>query len=62
MRPIWVSCTRSSLPPAQVDPVLAAVGLLAIAGGGAVYAYASRFRAPGMGSPKTGADQGDDDG
>ena len=53
---------RASLPASEIDPVLAVVGLLAIAGGGAVYAYASRFRAPGMGSPKTGEDEGGDDG
>ena len=53
---------RASAPPSEVDPVLAVLGLLAIAGGGVVYAYASRFRAPGMGSPKTGEDEGGDDG
>ena len=53
---------RASAPPAEVDPVLAVLGLLAIAGGGAVYAYASRFRAPGMGTSKNDDDQGPDNG
>ena len=53
---------RASLPASEIDPVLAVVGLLAIAGGGAVYAYASRFRAPGMGTSKNDDDQGPDNG
>ena len=53
---------RASLPASEVDPVLAIVGLLAIAGGGLVYAYASRFRAPGMGTSKNADDQGPDNG
>ena len=53
---------RATLPPSEVDPVLTAVGLLAIAGGGVVYAFASRFRAPGMGTSKNDDDQGADNG
>ena len=53
---------RASLPAAEIDAPLAVLGLLAIAGGGAVYAFAARFRAPGMGTPKPGDDEGRDDG
>ena len=53
---------RASLPASEIDPVLTAVGLLAIASGGLVYAYASRFRAPGMGTSKNDDDQGPDNG
>ena len=53
---------RASAPPGEVDPLLAAVGLLAIAAGGLVYAYASRFRAPGMGTSKPDGDEEGDDG
>ena len=53
---------RATLPPAEIDPVLTTVGLLAIAGGGVVYAFASRFRAPGMGTPKPDGAEGDGDG
>ena len=53
---------RASLPASEVDPILAVVGLAAIAGGGLVYAYASRFRAPGMGTSKNDDDQGPDNG
>lgn len=57
-----VATRRASAPPSEIDPVLAAVGLASIAAGGVVYAYASRFRAPGMGTSKNGDDQGDDNG
>lgn len=53
---------RASLPASEIDPFLAVLGLAAIAGGGLVYAYASRFRAPGMGTSKNGDDQGSDNG
>jgi hypothetical protein len=53
---------RASAPPSEIDPILAVVGLAAIALGGVVYAYASRFRAPGMGTSKNGDDQGDANG
>jgi len=53
---------RASVPASEVDPVLALLGLLAIAAGGGVYAFASRFRAPGMGTPKTDDDQDADNG
>mgnify|MGYP006977847276 CR=1 FL=1 len=53
---------RATLPAAEIDPVLALLGLLGIAGGGAVYAFASRFRAPGMGTPKPDDDERGDNG
>jgi hypothetical protein len=53
---------RATAPPSEIDPLLAVLGLLAIAAGGGVYAFAARFRAPGMGTPKTDDDQGADDG
>jgi hypothetical protein len=53
---------RATAPPSEIDPVLAVVGLAAIAAGGGVYAFAARFRAPGMGTPKPDDDEGPDDG
>ena len=53
---------RASLPASEVDPVLAILGLLSIVGGAAVYAFAARFRAPGMGTPKPDDDEGGDNG
>jgi len=48
---------RASAPPEEIDPVLALFGLLLIAGGGAIYAFSGRFRAPGMGTTNNGDDQ-----
>jgi hypothetical protein len=48
---------RASAPPEEIDPVLAILGLLLIAGGGAIYAFSGRFRAPGMGTTKNGDDE-----
>jgi len=48
---------RASAPPEEIDPVLALLGLFLIAGGGAIYAFSGRFRAPGMGTTKNGDDQ-----
>lgn|GEM_PF-2028656 len=48
---------QASVPIDQVNPWLAALGLLAILGGGATYAYASRFRAEGMRKDKDAADE-----
>ena len=45
---------RASATPDEIDPVLALLGLLMIAGGGALYAFSGRFRAPGMGTTKNG--------
>ena len=53
---------RASAPPSEIDPLLAVLGLLAIAAGGGVYAFAARFRAPGMGTPKPDDDEASDDG
>lgn len=43
---------RATAPPAEVDPILTLVGLGLIVGGAAVFAFAARFRAPGMGTDK----------
>jgi hypothetical protein len=44
---------RASAPADEIDPLLALLGLLLIAGGGALYAFSGRFRAPGMGTTKS---------
>lgn len=41
----------------NVDPILALLGLACIAGGGMLYAFASRFRARGMGNAKERTDE-----
>jgi len=43
---------RASVPLRDIDPALALLGLFLIAGGGALYAFSGRFRAPGMGTTK----------
>jgi hypothetical protein len=43
---------RASADLEEVNPLLAVLGLLAILGGGAVYAFSTRFRAEGMGKDK----------
>ena len=43
---------RASASVGEVDPLLALLGLALIAGGGALYAFSGRFRAPGMGTTK----------
>lgn len=43
---------RASLPLAQVDPIVAILGLMSILAGAAIYAYSTRFRAEGMGKDK----------
>jgi hypothetical protein len=53
---------RARLPIGEVDPVLAFLGLGLIAAGGVIYAFASRFRAPGMGTDKDGESEEPDDG
>jgi len=57
-----VATRRATAPPSQVDPVLAVGGLAAIAAGAAVYAFGSRFLAPGMRTTKPDDDEGDADG
>ena len=53
---------RATLSLDRVDPALAVLGLACIAGGAAVYAFASRFRAEGMGKDKDDEDESLDDG
>ena len=48
--------------PADVNGPLAVLGLALIAAGAAVYAFATRFRAPGMGKAKDATDEATDDG
>ena len=48
---------RASATLTEVDPVLALLGLFLIAGGGALYAFSGRFRAPGMGTTKNDEDE-----
>ncbi len=48
--------------PSEVDAALALLGLALIAGGGAVYVFGSRFRAPGMGKAKDRSDEPSSDG
>jgi len=57
-----VATQRASLPPNRIDAPLAVLGVALIGGGGAVYAFASRFRAEGMGRDKSGADEPPGDG
>jgi len=53
---------RASVPASAVNPYLAVGGLAAIAAGGLVYAFASRFRTRGMGKDKDDADESTDNG
>lgn len=53
---------RASLPASAVDPTLAVLGLVLIALGAVIYAFASRFRAPGMGTDKEDDEQATTDG
>jgi hypothetical protein len=57
-----VATQRATLPTGEVDPLAGLLGVGLIAGGAAVYAFASRFRAEGMGKDKEQADEGTDDG
>jgi hypothetical protein len=57
-----VATQRASVPASRIDPVLGTLGLASILGGALVYAYATRFRAEGMGKDKTEGDEPDDDG
>lgn len=51
------STQQASVPVDQINPWLAALGILAILGGGATYAYATRFRAEGMRKDKDATDE-----
>jgi hypothetical protein len=53
---------RASAPADEIDPLLALLGLLLIAGGGALYAFSGRFRAPGMGTTKNDETERSDNG
>lgn len=53
---------RATAPPSEVNVPLAVAGLLSIGLAAAVYAFSTRFRAPGMGKPKDESDQGPDNG
>jgi hypothetical protein len=52
---------RASAPADEINPLLALLGLFLIAGGGALYAFSGRFRAPGMGTTKADETEGSDD-
>lgn len=53
---------RASAPADEINPLLALLGLLLIAGGGALYAFSGRFRAPGMGTTKSDETEESNDG
>jgi hypothetical protein len=53
---------RASASVGEIDPLLALLGLFLIAGGGAMYAFSGRFRAPGMGTTKTDEAESPDNG
>ncbi len=57
-----VATDRATAPLSEVDPVLSVLGLLSFVAGAAIYAFGTRFRADGMGNPKTDADEPSDDG
>ena len=48
---------RATLPPAQVDPVVAIAGVVVIVVGAATYAFSTRFRTAEMGKSKDDADE-----
>lgn len=48
--------------PSEVSVPLAVLGILLIAAGGLVYAFASRFRAGGMAKDKDSGDESSDNG
>ena len=52
---------RATASLSEVDPILAVLGLLGIVAGAAVYAFGTRFRAEGMGTPKDRPDEPPDD-
>jgi hypothetical protein len=53
---------RATASPEEVSLPLAALGLVVIAAGSAVYAFSTRFRAEGMGKSKDDTAEGSDDG
>ncbi|MFC4449694.1 DUF7315 family membrane protein [Halorussus aquaticus] len=48
---------RAELSLSEIDLPLAILGVAMIAGGATIYAFATRFRAEGMGKPKDDADE-----
>lgn len=57
-----VATNRARAPPAEIDPVLSIIGLGLIAGGAVIFAFAGRFRAPGMGTPKNDGNEANGNG
>lgn len=59
-----VATNQAQAPLSEIDPLVAVAGLGSIAAGGVVYAFASRFRARGMGKgkDKARADERSDNG
>lgn len=57
-----VATQRARLPVSDIDPLLALVGLAMIASGAGLYAFATRFRAGGMGKSKEAGDETSDNG
>lgn len=51
---------RATAALAEVDPLLAILGLTSILAGAAIYAFSTRFRAEGMGKPKADSDESSD--
>lgn len=56
-----VATRRASAPASEVNVPLALLGLAVMGGGGAVYAYATRFRASGMGASSDASASARDD-
>ena len=57
-----VATQRARLALSDVDPVLALLGLAMLVAGAVLYAFATRFRARGMGKPKDAGDESSDNG
>jgi hypothetical protein len=53
---------RATAPLAEIDPILASLGLLSLVGGAAVYAFSTRFRTEEMGKSKDDSDEDSDNG
>ena len=52
-----VATRRATLSLSEINPLLGLLGLAMIAAGGALYAFATRFRARGMGNAKERPDE-----
>jgi hypothetical protein len=53
---------RATAELSEIDPILASLGLGALVGGAAIYAFSTRFRAEGMGKSKDDSDEDSDNG